>query len=61
MIEMTQYVVGIDQTALGYSIAAFLGLFGCLALGAMHRDIVREPSPAPIGRMIAFLRHPQSL
>jgi hypothetical protein len=61
MNEMTQYVLGLDQTALGYSIAAFLGLLGCIALGAMRGDIRRDPSPPPIVRMIAFLRHPQSL
>lgn len=61
MSDITQYILGLDQTALGYAIAAFLGLLGCLALGAMRRDIVREAAPAPIERMIAFLRQPQSL
>ncbi len=67
MSEMTQYVTGLDHTALGLCIVATLGLLGCLALGAMRRDIVREPSPAPIERMIAALRaavvhrQPQSL
>ncbi len=61
MFDVMQYILGLDQIALGYAIAAFLGLLGCLALGAMRRDIVREPSPAPIERMIAFLRQPQSL
>lgn len=67
MSEMTQYVMGLDQTALGLCIVAALGVLGCLALGAMRRDIVREPSPSPIERVIAALRaafvqrQPQSL
>lgn len=67
MTEMTQYLMGLDQTALSLCILATLGLLGCLALGAMRRDIVREPSPAPIERMITALRaafiqrQPQSL
>lgn len=57
MSDVTQYVLGLDQTALGLFFAAILGIIGCAAVGAMRADIVRErPAQAPIQHVAAAWR-----